>query len=514
MRLYIGNISEQLAAEPARLELRVAKVAGEVAGFTVVLRLGLAFAHADIDDGVFAKVKGLLHGAMFMGSKLVVDRAKADWQERWKQDHDRKDEKEKDRRRRERIHRLRLERLKERAAGYPVNSVTGESVGRVWGNGYHMSAHTLNEMGGNTKVLPPTVDLQGDKSYGCLTLSRKPGQQRYSSTSGGGCVVNGRERKSVRDAKKLRAATLRVLINGEARVVKAYKTKLWGYEKKRTRDLVVGYQGGKWVDGNGHIVESVGTGARVSVGAGVGEESGDVVQESGEEVNEMDHNKALLASFFSSHDFEAPADVDVREEYASSDYEFEGGVGEGERGSGDVERGEIDVSVVDRYKKESGAKPFVHFDETDGEEQGEQGEQGEEPQTEQEQEQPATAKTEHPTNSTSHLRSLLNPDAATAPTFLFAIDDDIEEEPEVDAEEIHRQIAEKVEPSTRPRAGLFFPHFDLPFLQAQSAVLRMSGASVFDKESYAKTFWEQRGDTMAECRRRRRDVTRQFGRKK
>ncbi|KAM9917480.1 hypothetical protein OXX59_009312, partial [Metschnikowia pulcherrima] len=83
--------------------------------------------------------------------------------------------------------------------------------------------------------------------------------QQYSRTSGHGDVVKGRIRKTPRPTAYFvrKQQTMRVLINGELKQIKSYKTKLWGVEQKSARDLTYRFVDGQWRSGDDHVVERI-----------------------------------------------------------------------------------------------------------------------------------------------------------------------------------------------------------------------------------------------------------------
>lgn len=101
---------------------------------------------------------------------------------------------------------------------------------------YSVSEHTFKNISGNTKNQPPAKRLDGNKSYGALTNPKKLHNQ-FKLRSGKGMVIRGTLRKSPRLGLALKQQTLRILINGELKTFKCYKTKLWGIEKIKLLEI-------------------------------------------------------------------------------------------------------------------------------------------------------------------------------------------------------------------------------------------------------------------------------------
>lgn len=160
------------------------------------------------------------------------------------------------------------------------------------------------------------------------------------------------------------------------------------------------------------------------------------------------------------------------------------------------------------------------------------------------------------TNNTETLRSLFNPNQASDPSkeantgFKLSLDDDEDIEQnesnilsEQQQKDLLKQIKLKqrqdqqddesvVATSTRNKFGLFWPHFDSPFLQTLSQLNKIGNINEnvklpgdedditvaennddVEENPYEKWFWSKRGELMRECKRRKRDVNRIFKKK-
>lgn len=151
-------------------------------------------------------------------------------------------------------------------------------------------------------------------------------------------------------------------------------------------------------------------------------------------------------------------------------------------------------------------------------------------------------------NNTDTLRSLFNQDKSSlGGGFSLAIDEEdvdleaqrlAEEEREKMLEQIKSKQKEQLEEATSIEArgdqfGLFWTHFDSPFLQTQTQLskighvgetIRLPGEEEDqelevrdeghgEEDAYERWFWSMRGEVARECKRRKRDVTRMFKKK-
>lgn len=531
VRLRIGNISAALAGKVDVLSARIAKF-GTVVGMIdlhtkPVADHYFAFVTVEFRENGFQKLQASLAGAVFMGRKLSIEVAKPDFRQRWLKDHGRPDDKSDARRRQQGIHAARQERIREAHTPLHINRLTGAVVQRPPRTSYLVSAHTVNNIAANTKQTPPTQTLQGDRSYGYITPGKRISGQSTSRLSGGGEYLEGRVRKTPRSKTAMRQQTMRISINGKATQIKAYKTKLWGYEKNRTvNDLTWNYANGVWTSGYNHVLERV-EGDKGAEYADTGDE-------------ERQKTTSVLASFMSDYDFDrqvelledndeetingiAKSDILVdskgRRTVNHFDYEMEGGRPAQENIQPATSEA---IEVIELYKQTAAPAKEVYYDEDDESdfdvealtrEEGVTGERGEmeiEPKEEdavehneevkQEQgeilasgkEEPAENRkqnpevseaaempnTEEPGQSASHteaLRSLLNPQESTGFKLALSDDDDIEDTVDnTEQAKLMEQIKQKQHESsgglsarTKTR-GLFWPHRESPFLLSQS----------------------------------------------
>ncbi|KAI5967510.1 NOP8 [Candida theae] len=626
-RIHIGNISPKLKDNSNLLEQRIRK-------FDIDIKLPLEFHTKPIETKYFAyttilassanfsKLKASLHGVQFMGLKLTISIAKPSYQERFHTISQSKlKQLRQDELKQEKIANSRLDRIRELHTSYPTNPITSTIVTTPKPSTFSLSQHIFNNTSANTKNPPPTHRLNGSKSYGA-TLDNLNFKYRNGSAHS---VVKGAHRRHAR--KDVRSQTLRILVNGELKNFKFYKTKLWGVEKNKTvRDMTWRYDAKMgWKSGDDHLIEGVAKKTcgingeqALRYGEGVvahGVESSskshlatsEVKGEDGDDeiYQETSKNKAILASLLTNYDFGKPVDLEEdkdidkdeievdskgRKTVKHYDYEVEGKAGdeddEDEPNVGYKVSGNFDMTSV--LKDEELVKPIkeVYYDEDD---------EGndldfdtlkpmrtvEEEYADYRQERPEDVDQEtaqqqnivddedeednefmptfgtHNCNNTETLRSLFNPSTSdTQPqpqqsTFKLALSDD---DHDIDETKIgerdeqrqllkqiqqrkHEEFAQSLQQQRQNQFGLFWPHFDSPFLSTQSQLAKIgniatgdsgfslpsmnNGSSVdaidgagggsVEKEGetdYEKWFWSVRGEFTRECKRRKRDLMR------
>lgn len=581
-RIHIGNISQKLAESKDSLEARLGKF-GKVTG-SIDLRTKpvndfyYAFVDMEILDKQFEKLKMSLNGILFMGRKLTISLAKEDYLQRWKKDSGRPETSKAVLAKQANIAAARIERIREANAKYPVNSMSGamlQSTSSPAPNnssmGYLCSPHTFNGSSANTKNKAPSHDLIGKLSYGATLKPRGTYSQQYSRTSGRAEVIKGRLRTTPRPASHFirREQTMRLLINGELKQIKCYKTKLWGVEKKAATELTYKFSDGAWRSGDDHIVERVDKcGVNGAQAARYGVEAR---HEPTEEVATEEVSSNVLERFFETFDFDKPVAIEEK----SDD---EDAVTLDSKGRKNVELYDFETKGVVRFEESRKAasqggeslqeyllqherpQTEVYFDEDDEGNELEMDGMGQKYSTE------ATKKTydeEHgieqheknkervtdTKNETETLRSLFEPSKPTNGLFagdsgfklgLDESDEDIDVEKKQADEEEQRKLAEQIalkqqqqeeEEFEAVRAssktfGLFWTHFESPFLQTQTQLSKIghanekitlpgeeNGPSVRDdghgeEDAYETWFWLMRGEVSRECKRRRRDVLR------
>lgn len=236
------------------------------------------------------------------------------------------------------------------------------------------------------------------------------------------------------------------------KVLKAnHKQKLWGYDKhKGPTDLVFKFLNGVWKDGNNHVVEKL----------------KDVEIENAKPLkNEVSKTKSVLDDFLNSYDFDKPQEFDYEQDKK--------------------EKLEAIKEKVD-YEAETHVMTF-----SDLEDEG----------------QPVT-------NDLKTLKSVFNPEKEKG-GFTFNLDNsDIEDVMDEDPAEVVPDPVEEVteEPTVEvaDKKALFFPHFDSPFLLAQTQFNKLTPYSENAEiiATWKKEFDNVRVDLMKKFRKRRRDVLR------
>lgn len=553
-RIHIGNISSKLAESKDSLVTRLEKF-GTVKG-AIDLRTKpvndffFAFIDMEISDKLLEKLKSSLNGILFMGRKLTVSIAKNDYMERWQKDSGRPEISKATLAKLANIAAARNNRIREASTNFPSNSITGAPLHSTSipapnnsSIGYSCSPHTTNNMSANTKNKAPSHSLLGPKSYGTTLNPKAVSAQQYSRTSGRAEVVKGRMRTTPRPAAYFvrKQQTMRLLINGELKQIKCYKTKLWGVEKKSASELTYKFSNGAWRSGDDHIVERVSIPAdKCVVDGGQAAEYGTGAHHEVEDDMEVDKDKDVnsnvLASFFESYDFDKPVALDDdksddenavtydskgRKNVELYDFETKGFVefddssenhgtqnGESlqkfllanERPQEEVyfdeddEGNEIDVNHLgEQYATEAIKEQYdeEHRDPEQPEDAPEDSVDAEE--------QPETAPTNSTTNETENLRSLFESSKPTNSLFaadsgfklgLDESDEDIDiERKQADEEErqkLAQQISlkqqeqeEDVQASTvkAKKFGLFWTHFESPFMQTQTQLSKIGNSS-------------------------------------
>lgn len=613
-RLHIGNISSQLYEKKEILQSRLEKfgtITKPISFHTKPLNeFYFAFVEIESTQKQYDRLKAALNGILFMGRKLTVAVARPNFDQQWKQRQTAAPELSNHHKTAEQ----RQIRIKEAQTLYPTNSVTGALLLKtsvIGANnssmGYHVSSHTYKNMSANTKNKSPTTDLIGAKSYGSTLVAKGPFSQQYSKTSGYGEVIRGRMRKTPRPTVYFvrKQQTMRILINGELKQFKCYKTKLWGLEKNKTaRDLTYSFHNNEWRSGDDHIVERVhnvrvaSDGKAQSLKCGVdgdqalgyGASASHPEAFEAEEVDfsqEKAKNASVLAKLLSANVFDKPLELEEESEeenvtYDSKgrksakryDYEAEGVVDFENDDEDEAIPFEEANSLLQSLKADHAPAQEVYYDESDEGNELDMDALGQQLTTEAIKENydaehglgvelEETKKTKEEavvdaaeelednlmptfgqTNQTETLRSLFNL-AEQDSGFQLGLDEeneDIDEGKLIDEEERQKlleQIKSKQEQhqqeasiSTKRKFGLFWSHFESPFLQTQAQLSKIGhaaevvhlpgeeeGQEVRDEghgaeDAYERWFWSMRGEIGRECKRRKRDVMRMLKKKK
>lgn len=652
-RLHIGNISPQLHEKKEILVSRLEKfgtITKPISFHTKPLNeYYFAFVEIESTQKQFEQLKNAFNGILFMGKKLSVGVARLNFDQVWEQ---RQKKGPQELSSHAKTAEQRQKRIKEAQALYPTNSVTGAYLLKtsvIGANnasmGYHASPHTFNNMSANTKNKCPSTDLVGFKSYGSTLVAKGPFTQQFSMTSGDGEVIRGRMRKTPRPAVYFvrKQQTMRILINGELKQFKCYKTKLWGVEKNKTvRDLTYSFHNNEWRSGDDHIVERVHKVRTALLAEPEAQKCGvdgdqaaqygasathpeDFEVEDLQFTQEKAKNAAVLAKLLNANVFDKPIELeeDSEEEevtYDSKgrksakrfDYEAEGVVDFGNDEDDEAIPFEEANSLLQTLKAETAPTQEVYYDESDEGNELDMDALGQQLTTEAIKKQydqdhgfeVAPAQTEDMRNKEIDQESIEeetrqsavgqeNVEAQTAdqlgeeagvleegsadqaqdleeelmPTFgqpnhtetlrsLFNLGDqesgfqlgldeeneDMGEQNLIDEEERQKlleQIKSKQEQhqqeasvATKKKFGLFWSHFESPFLQTQAQLSKIGhaaevvhlpgeeeGQDVRDdghgaEDAYERWFWSMRGEIGRECKRRKRDMMRTLKKKK
>ncbi|KAM3162304.1 RRM domain-containing protein [Lachancea thermotolerans] len=406
------------------------------------------FGYIDMEfdnEAAFLKLKQSFNGVKFKGNALKVDIAKMGWKERWEM---------------------------EQEQGQRVEQVKEKQIRKS--------------------------QWEHFKKLENINMSWIDRQQ----------LIAGRMRRTPRGRAQLRNITFRVNQDGELKVYKCRKNKLWGYERKKgPRDLVCKFTDHHyWRDGNDHIVDRLDY-SRAAPHWGPRRDTNIQTTEddhSEEESFEKDKTKDVLANILGNFDFDKPLALEEDEgEDAASDYEYNA-LFEGNEASG--------------RKTEVAAQPAA--------------EKSPEASEDEEQEEfiptfaPAGTEAESSTgseNNVEKLRSLFNPGHQGADFRLIdESDEDIDNEksvPQTDVpyeeEELVLETHVDAEAPTHSSKGLFFPHFTSPFLHSQSQLAKLKPPTDHQElfSNWENHYWENRAAWTKEMKSKKRDAIRQLKRK-
>lgn len=405
------------------------------------------------NEAAFAKLKQSFNGVKFKGNILKVDVAKMGWQERWKKDQE---------------------------------------------EGQHIEEEKQKQM--------EKSQWEHYKKLENIKMSWIDRQQ----------VIPGRMRQTPRKKAQLRNITFRINRDGELKVYKCYKNKLWGYERKKgPRDLVFKFTDRRyWRDGNDHIVDKLDFSRAASVWrthtAAVDQNSASGEEDEEKDI-EQDKVHDVLANVLEDLDFDKPMALEEEDdEDASSDYEYNA-----------LFNDKSSIKATASTKEKGSVKEKANVQQI-GESVHEQPEDIEEefiPTFGAE--APGSKATTGNKNTTEELRSLFDVDQPE-PGFklINESDDDIDEAKNIPEDDIPQKDSfsepyASTEVSKHGSKGLFFPHFSSPFLHSQSQIAKLKTAKDPQElfQGWEEHFWEQRAAWTKEMKRKKRDATRQFNKK-
>lgn len=546
IRIHIGNISPSLVANSDSFTQRLTK-------FGIIRKPLEIYSKPTVDNhfgfitlnttqSQYEKLRTTFHNVMYMGSKLSVSKAKDDFKEAWIKDIARiRPFKNKDK-----IHNERKQRIREAESSLHVNPITNDITSLHFSTGYNKSPHTFNNISGNIKNSAPTQTLIGSKSYGSWTNADKFYNMNYAKISGGSDIIRARRRKQVRNKTNLKNQTLRILVNGQLKEFKAYKTKLWGVEKNKTvEDLTWRYDNGVWKSGDDHIIEKLENTQSCSFDSNLVKNYGnDSYHSERDNIQPENDSTALgvLSNMLNNYDFEKPAVIDDdsedevfidakgRKTVVRYDYEANTNRDLGR------EHLEINRDIINKYK-EGDIKEEVYYSESDEDETTLQQLENQEPKQEakqelekqelQNQKPKQDLENQDSKSNTETLRNLFNPSQpASFSLGLDSISEPVEPE-KIELNRVDIGPSPNDIPTNNNNRGLFWIHQDSPFLQTQTQLsklgflhktMKLPGDDEIvnpddDETPYEQWFWKMRGDITRECKRRKRDVVRTLNKK-
>lgn len=511
-RVYIGGISPSLAASVDDLVSRLNKY-GALEGKGIDLRRNevqnthFAFVSLKTTPAKVKSLQKVFNGVTFKDSKLVIDLAKPDWQERWQRDSRRQDTKIAQRAQRSKITQARLDRIEHRHDN-PFDRALVVSGRMRPDQRKDVKNMTLRvEIKGRNKI----VKCKKTKLWG---VAKNRGVKDLTARFVAGEWRDGTDHVLDRVAVGADQNEKQVeIVEEHDKTNKVLSGLLSGYDFEKPVDLDEEDEptAGSDYEFNNPDAEDLRDSGYLSVPAKdcVRPDPKDIVQEY------LNEHPELLTKSTPVQQRLADEEEDdeefyktLRPKYDDEEDEQEEEEEEEEQGEGeelqknpkvDEEGQEEEQSAPASAPATSDNHPPVVVDSDHDEEfmpsfgsaktvSGPTEELSSEDEF-----IPTFGHTEDApgTNTTEVLRSLLNPIEGKSDV------GDIVPETEVPALETQNRA--------RTDLGLFFGHFDSPFLVAQSQINKFNRAD-FHEEDWDKWFWESRGELNREFRRRRRDV--------
>ncbi|SCU99004.1 LANO_0F00452g1_1 [Lachancea nothofagi CBS 11611] len=446
-RVYVGNVIQDHEASLRELRPRFERF-GRCLSSEFESHGHFAYMNMEFNDEAgYSKLKQSLNGVRFKGNVLKVDQAKLSWQQRW--DDDQKNEE-----------RVGIEREK-------------QLLKQQWE--YHKKIENIK-------------------------MSWIDRQQ----------ILHGRMRQNPRAKAQLRNITFRVLSDGQLKVYKCSKNKLWGYEReKMPRDLVARFTDQRhWRDGNNHIVDKLDYSRASSWskhhGIGSAQETDTGLLATAEDIEESSDQKTkdVLENLLGDFDFDKPMAIQEDEdENASSDYEYNA-----------LYQEPTDVmKATGKEKKQEVPKPVEEVKELHVSEPEKPEEDSEDDFVPTFGNQPVLSTK----SNTEELRSLFNPEESKEATFklMDETNEDIDETKNVLETENAQELSteDSYVGTQNTNRGLFFPHFTSPFLQSQSQLAKLKSSQDHQElfANWEDKFWENRATWTKEMKQKKRDADRQ-----
>lgn len=347
-------------------------------------------------------------------------------------------------------------------------------------------------------------------------------------------VIPGRMREAPR--KKFRYMTFRIMIGKKQKILKCPKKKLWGILKDRKlEELVWQYSKGQWKDGNGDTIETIDF-RPISTMKGVSLTAPEDDNEDLEEVEEeRNRNLSILESLFANVDEDFIPKASLHKDDEATDKPLYGGQFVQENKKYETYEDDEEEDDEEPWKKSPNfkeAKP-IEKEQDISEPQDRDEEMLDVEETKETNEtNDSNALSSKP--STKVLRSLFNSEEAGGSFSLFG--GQFEEQEDLDnsiierieqAETVQKKVindnSKKVDvvyndfdASTQRnviKKGLFFSHFESPFLQSQSQVAMLPQLTDFQKDKWEEHFFSKRSDWAKKYKNRRREALRSIEKK-
>ncbi|KAI0462573.1 hypothetical protein LJB42_004067 [Komagataella kurtzmanii] len=559
-RIYIGNISADLASDIGNLETRLKRY-GTLEKPLELHKMPLldsyfAYISLKLSDQDFAKLKGSLNGLNYKGSRVVVDMARPDFHQKWLEDSKRPDLYKDDRLKRAKVAQVRLERIRQK------NVVTHPLKGRMRTCERKDKRRLTFRVKINGKL--KTVQCRKQKLWG-YDKKREARDLVYTFSGtewrdGFDHVVDRPSRKRKHSEANLEDQDVEIETIEEEKNMSILDSFLRGYdfEKPVNREddsnsndtTTFDFETGQ-VDAEAPLLKIGKHNSVVNVDTmKVPEVSGKVVifDENGEvkeleDVIEIDQTKGSVGAsnhtasehnskYSSSNDENSDSSDGVNRVNNSKTSRREGDSKGSSRSSDSSENSSNDSSDDNSDDSSDQSSDDSSDDDSDDSDDGQLTNYASSRNTATKGSRqlkdskgskdldteflPNFTKGTPSSSKTEALRELLNP--ANSSFKLFGVDDsnddiDMNKEIEPSVEEriaIEQQFKDKVEQSSKKtrNLGLFFTHDDSPFLAAQSQVNKHPGFNAASKDKFLDWFQAKRGDLNRAFRARKREAKR------
>ncbi|AET37768.1 Nop8p Ecym_2008 [Eremothecium cymbalariae DBVPG len=458
-RVYVGNLYNDIERCTQQLYGRFGQF-GKCLSSQFECHSHFAYIMMEFDsEHQLNRLKASFNNLSYMGNKLKIDVAKPDWKERWMIENQNKS----------------LEEAKKR-----------QMLSQQWE--HYKKLHNIK------------------KSW----IDRKE-------------VITGRVRKTPRSKHNLKSMTFRITMDGKLKVLKCYKTKLWGYERNKSlRDLVYSFTDKYWRDGCNHIVDRLdysrtknslrfestnGDSITVDLNHSTGTVEGPESSEEFKVEREITHG--ILNGMLENFDFAKPVELEVENEPADADYELNA-MYKSELVSTEAKHPDQEVPPLGLIERSEDANGYESVSRAHNE--------SKQLNTNIDKElnkNPAISNTEV-------LRNVFNPLNVENAQFklIEESDEDIDHEKDIseptgiDVIEVNKAVAIPENPINKGNPkGLFFPHWQSPFLLAQTQLHKVKKSNPNDQQqltSWEEEFWRNRAAWTREMKLARRDVLRQL----